>query len=206
MNWNFNVRDFVKSSFRHLIWLLFLCIACKSLFSTREPEPPVDPRSNWIPPLSADQVFLNLQNAIYDRNVENYIRCLVNPSFSNRNYRFEADPEIAANYSEVFQDWSLEKEETMIQQAFSLVPADSASILTFTENIREVVLSDSAIMVKKYRLELHHLQSTMPSVYEGQVEGWLAPDQRGEWSIYRWIDNGITGLPSWSLLKASLGG
>ena len=94
----------------------------------------------------------------------------------------------------------------MIQQAFSFVPVDSVSLLLFTEDIREVVLSDSAVMVKEYKLELHHIQTTLPSVYEGNAELWLAPDQRGEWSIYRWIDNGITGFPSWSLLKASLGG
>ena len=61
----------MRNGCRHLIWILIFYVACKSLFSTREPESPVDPRSNWIPPLSADQVFLNFQNAIYDRHVEN---------------------------------------------------------------------------------------------------------------------------------------
>ena len=196
----------MRNGCRHLIWILVFYVACKSLFSTREPESPVDPRSNWNPPLSADQVFLNLQNAIYDRHVENYIRCLVNPSYSHRNYQFEADAEIHETYSEIFLSWDISKEEAVIQQAFSLVPADSTCVLSFIENVREIVVSDSAIVVKKYKLELHHIQSTLPIIYEGQVEWWLAPDQRGEWSIYHWIDNGISGLPSWSLLKASLGG
>ena len=187
-------------------WIFILLVACDSLFSTREPEPPEDPRSPWIPPLSPEQVLMNLQNAVYDQNVENYIRCLVNASFSQRRYNFEPDPEVATNYPEVFQEWDVSKEEAVIQQAFSLLPSDSTSTLLFTEDIREVIAADSAVMVKRYQLEFHHIQSTLPSVYGGHMELWMAPDQRGEWSIYRWIDNGTAGFPSWSLLKAAFGG
>ena len=196
----------MKFSHVSISWIFILLVACESLFSTREPEPPKDPRSPWIPPLSPEQVLLNFQNAVYDRNVENYIRCLVNVSFSQRSFTFEPDPEVSANYPEVFQEWEVSKEEGVIQQAFSLVPSDSTSHLQFTEDISEIIAPDSAVIVKKYQLALHHIQSTLPSVYEGHVELWMAPDERGEWSIYRWIDNGITGFPSWSLLKASLGG
>ena len=189
-----------------LTCLLLLSTACKSLFSTREPESPEDPRSEWIPPLSADQVFINLQSSISDRNVENYIRCLVDASFSDRTYHFEPDPEVAANYAEIFRSWDLSKEEAVIQQAFSRLPPDSAGFLLFTEDVRETMASDSAVIVKKYLLELHHVQTGLSTVFEGYMEAWLAPDQRGEWSVYHWIDNGLTGQPSWSLLKASLGG
>ena len=186
---------------------LFICIltACE-IFSTREPEPPEDPRTPWIPPLSPEQVLINLQTAVSGRHVENYVRCFVNSSFSDKRFYFEPDPEVAANYAEIFLDWDLDKEEAVMQQAFALVPADSSSFLLFTEDIREVIASDSTVMVKQYRLELHHIQTGMSNAYEGQMEIWLAPDQRGEWSIYRWIDNGILGDPPWSLLKASLGG
>ena len=196
----------MKISIKHFIGILLLFFACDSLFSTRDPELPVNPQSNWIQPLSADQVLINLQNAISDRNVENYTRCIVNPLYSSRVYRFDADSEVAANHPDVFQSWDRDKEKIVMQQAVSMVPSDSAFYLAFIEEIQEIVVSDSAIIVRKYRLGLHHTESSLPNVYEGHVEFWLAPDKQGEWSIYRWIDNSVTDCPSWSLLKASLGG
>jgi hypothetical protein len=192
------------------IGLILICVcvlACDSLFTTREPEDPKGTQSNWIPPLNPDQVLLNLQNAMFERNVENYIRCLVNPLYSNRVFRFDPDPEIAANYPDVFATWDRSQEETVIQQAFSIVPADSASFLQFTEDVQEIIAADSAVYIREYRLELHHGQSGLDVVYEGYVEFRLIPDDRGEWTIVHWIDN-RTGEtePPWSLLKASLGG
>ncbi len=185
--------------------MILLLVGCKSIFSTRKPEPPVTSQSSWIPPLNPDQVLINLENAISERNVENYIRCIVNSSFSKRTFRFDPDPRVFADYPELFKNWNRDKEEAVIKQAFSLVPIDSVSFLNFTEEIKEIVASDSAVFVRKYRLEFHHTQSNLPKVYEGQVEYWLAPDQRGEWSIYRWIDNGLAKSSSWSFLKAALG-
>jgi len=186
--------------------MILLLVGCKSIFSTRKPEPPVTSQSSWVPPLNPDQVLINLENAISERNVENYIRCIVNSSFSKRTFRFDPDPRVLADYPELFKNWNRDKEEAVIKQAFSLVPIDSVSFLNFTEEIKEIVASDSAVFVRKYRLEFHHTQSNLPKVYEGQVEYWLAPDQRGEWSIYRWIDNGLAKSSSWSFLKAALGG
>lgn len=191
---------------KHFCFFLFMILGCKSPFSTREAEPPKTPQSSWTPAHSPYQVLSNMQKAILERNVENYLRCLVDTSYSDKTFSFDPDPEVAANYPGIFVAWNKEKEMTVIQQVFSLVPTDSTSFLKFKEEIREIVASDSAVFARGYRLELHHMQSTLPMVYEGQVELWLVPDQRGEWATYRWIDNSVTGFPSWSLLKASLGG
>jgi hypothetical protein len=196
----------MKPAISLIILLSLFFVHCDSLFSTREPELPVNPQSSWVPPLSAEQVLANLQNAIFERNLENFTRSLVNPSSGIRTFRFDPDPEVASNYAVVFQDWNQDKERSVMQQAFALVPTDSTLFLAFIENIQEVIVSDSAVLVRKYRLELHHGESSLPSDYEGISEFWLSPDQQGEWSIYRWIDNRVSGLPSWSLLKASLGG
>lgn len=196
----------MKSFRKYLVWFFLLFLACDSLFSTREPESPKNPQSSWKPPLSPEQVLPNLQSAIFERNLENYVRCLVDPSFSDRIFYFNPDPEVNANYAEVFNSWNRDKERTVMQQAFSIVPTDSVSYVQFTDETWEIVVPDSAVLVSQYRLELHHTQSTLPSVYKGHVTLSLASDRRGEWSIYRWIDNGVSGFSSWSLLKASLGG
>ena len=196
----------MKTCWIYLFVISLSILGCKSIFSTRKPEPPITSQSSWIPPLNPGQVLVNLKNAISERNVENYIRCIVNPSFSKKTFHFSPDPKVAADYPELFKNWNRDKEEAVIKQAFSLVPTDSISFLDFTEGIKEIVTSDSAVFVRRYRLELHHTQSNLPRVYEGQAEFWLAPDQRGEWSIYQWIDNGLVKSSSWSFLKAALGG
>ena len=180
--------------------------ACTNPFALRDPEPPVDTQSTWVPPLSPEQVMENFQNAVMEKNVENYVRCLADGSQDARSFRFVPDPEVAANYPTVFTAWSRETEEAVVQQAFSIVPGDSSSLLSFPEEVQEVMASDSAIFVRGYRLELQHTREGLASVYEGLGEFRMAPGQGGEWSIYHWIDNRIGDVPSWSRLKASLGG
>ena len=198
----------MKIHYRMGVFLLcLLVITCDGLFSTREPEPPQGTQSNWIPPLNPEQVLLNLQNAMFERNVENFVRCIVNPSYSSRIFGFDPDPEIAANYPEVFAGWGRSQEEAVIQQAFSIMPVDSASFLRFTEEVQEVIAPDSAVFIREYRLELHHGRPDVNEVYEGFVEFRLIPDDRGEWAIAYWIDNRKNeNFPPWSLLKASFGG
>jgi hypothetical protein len=189
------------------ILILGFLLSCEFPFSMREPEDPKNPHSNWMQPNAPDIVLLNLQNAITDRNSDNFMRCLVDPQYGLRSYYFEPDDKVAADYPGIFLDWNRSQEQTVIQQAFSLVHADSITFLIFPEDIQEIIASDSAVFSKKYHFELHHNQTTLDSVsYEGYVEFWLSPDNRGEWSIYRWIDESLSGKASWSLLKALLGG
>jgi len=184
-----------------LFGIMIIFCACRSPFSTREPETPVENQSSWMPPLSPELVLTNLQNAILERNSENFIRCL---SSAERTYTFTPDPDVMANYGEIFNNWNITNEQTVIQQVFSLVPSDSSAFLIFPVDVREVPGADSTIFLKKYLLEIHSLQDDLPKIYEGQVEYWLYPNTQGEWSIYKWIDFTLGGSQSWSYLKALL--
>lgn len=189
-----------------LTLLLAAVTACTNPFALREPESPIDAQSTWVPPLGPEQLMVNFRNAVMEKNVDHYVRCLADAAQDSRRFRFEPDPEVAANYPNVFAAWSRETEETVMQQTFSIVPGDSSSLLSFPEDVRQVMASDSAIFVRRYRLELQHTRDGLASVYEGLGEFRMAPDQGGEWSIYHWIDNRVGDSPSWSHLKASLGG
>ena len=189
-----------------LILLLLLILGCMNPFSIRDSEPPINTQSSWIPPLTPEELLENFSIAVQEKNVDNFMRCLADATQDLRVFHFDPDPEVAANYPNVFTEWSRDTEEAVMQQAFSIVPNDSVSLLSFTEDIQDVVASDSAIFVRRYRLELHHTQDGLAAIYEGHGEFRMAPDQGGEWSIYHWIDNRVSDLPSWSQLKASLGG
>ena len=190
--------------FAFLFFCLFL--ACQNPFALREPEPPIFSRSSWIPPLSPEKVLVNLQNAVAERDIQNYTRCLADPAYSSRAFVFEPDPETAADRPSVFVQWGVDRERAVMQQAFSSVPSDSTCSLLWTKVVREIVAPDTAVFVRQYRMDIRHGPAPFPSRVEGQAEFRLAADRRGEWMIYRWTDNATAGSVSWSRLKAALGG
>lgn len=192
-----------------LVFILFglvIVIACESPFSIREPEAPKTVRSTWVPPYSPDLVLTNMKNAISERNVENYVRCLIDTAYSQRNFLFEPSPDVAATHPVIFSVWSQIAEQNLMQQVNSLVPSDSIFYVNFIEEGTDIISADSAVFNRSYHLEVHHTEGNIPSVFEGYSQFWIAPDDRGEWAIYRWIDNNSNTLPTWSSLKASIGG
>jgi hypothetical protein len=191
-------------SSRLVLAAVFLA-GCRNPFSTRTPEPPVT-SAGWTPPLHPEEVLDRLQEAVNGRNADYFIRCFSDPAYTGRLYQFEPDPETAAAHPEIFRSWNRDKEQAVMQQAFYLTPKDSACSLTWTASVREFITPDSAVFVRRYRLALHHGRQNLPPVYEGDAEFWLAEDRSGAWAVYRWIDNSVSGPPSWSFLKASLGG
>jgi hypothetical protein len=196
----------MKIVLKLLIMPILFCMGCGNPFSIRNAEEPVNPSSSWTPPHSAEEVLTNLIKAIEERNIENYMRCLIDSSNSNAVFRFDPDPILAVEYASVFSDWNDQKEKVVMNLAFSKVPTDSLSKLVFTEDIKEISTPDSVVFIKKYRLELHHTDVSLPVEYRGQVEFWLTEDRQGWWAIYRWIDNSISDYRSWSYLKAVLSG
>lgn len=196
----------MKVILKRWIGLILFFIGCGNPFSIRDAEPPKNPSSNWIPPYSAEEVLLNFISAVKERNINNYMRCLIDTANSNAVFNFIPDPIVAAEYPSVFTTWDTEKENTIMNLAFSQVPSDSISTLEFTEDIEEIITPDSVVFIKKYHLTLHHTESSYPTIYEGQAEFWLAEDQQGWWAIYHWIDNSISEYRPWSYLKAVLSG
>ena len=184
---------------------LLVLSAC-DLFSTREPEPPETRQSTWEPPLDAAQALINLQAAVYEHHLENFMACLVDPAYSERPFVFEPDPETASAYPGRFVGWSCEAESRVMQQAFSLVGQSGTASLKLTQEAEEHPSADLTLWSGQYRLELGHATEGLPMVFEGHVIWHLAPDSRGYWSIFQWRDNALAGESSWSALKAALGG
>lgn len=190
------------------IWILIFGVTgCKNPFSTRKPEFPETAQSSWIPAHSPEQVLINIQNAIAERNVEKYIRCLSDSASKGRDFRFDPDLEVATQFPGMFTRWNLEKEEMVFRQVCALVPKDSVFSLSWEEIRQEFTTSDTAVFVRRYQIEAHYTQDhfSIPNVYKGIAEFRLIENRQGEWVIYRWIDNAVSGFKSWSFLKASFG-
>ncbi len=178
-------------------------IACANPFTTRDPEPPGQNPSTFIPPTTPEFVFINVQNAIRERNVENYIRSLVDTTRSSQRFAFVPDQGVAANHPGVFTSWGLADERRYLTNLLQATPADSGRSLLFTEVDRDEGAS-SAIIEQRYVLVIRHTRQRgiLPSMFLGQSKFFLERNTTGDWAIYRWEDfsDGINS--SWSELKA----
>jgi hypothetical protein len=190
-----------------LIGLSLWWIACQSPFSMRKAENPAGIQTNWEPAHSSSQLIDNFGAAVDERDPEKFIRCLLDTAYSERRFVFVPDPGVLETHAPTFADWSVKKEEAVMRQAFLLVPQDSICQLFFTEKLQEILSPDTAVVIQQYRFELHHSQTGLPRRFEGQITLRMAEDRRGEWVIYRWEDrSSVADEPTWSVLKASLGG
>lgn len=187
---------------------VILCLAgCKSPFATRTPEPPETEQTIWTAARSPEEVFENLAAAISDRNADHYIRSFVDVIYANQTFHFIPEQEVQNRYPDLFTQWDLTKERTVMDQVFQAISSDSVCSLVLSDPINEVSGGDSVITLREYTLRLHHQLPGIPTLFEGRVEFRLLEDQRGEWVIYHWTDYRLTeDAEPWSVLKAALGG
>ncbi len=183
--------------------LIIVGLACENPFSTRKAEPP-DTRnpSTFVPPTNPEFVFINLEFAVLERNVENYIRSFVDSTRSQERFNFVPDQGVEAVNPGTFINWNLERERRYLSQVLQDTPADSVRNLSFeVESSSET--SRTATFTQNYELIFKHtLGGNIPSEFRGQSKFWLERNDTGDWAIYRWEDftNGVD--PSWSELKA----
>jgi len=199
-----------ETSFRSKIVLLTLIACflffCKNPFSTRTPEPPENQqRTNWIQPTDSRDVLTNLQNAIKDKNLTNYINCFTNTPKNSRHFGYKPDNNALIRYPGVWSNWKLEHEQTYITNVFHAVPNDSLISLIYLGEGVENPLPDSTIIIRDYELNIGHNRNPdqFPKKVKGRTEFRLSENNDGFWAIYFWIDDSFEGSPSWSDLKAS---
>jgi len=191
----------------HIILVLsfVICLFCKNPFATREAEPPSTSQSSWRFPTDAAIVLDNLKSAFREKNVENYLKCLVD---SNSLFKFIPDEFEASNNTGIFEYWDLSLEQTYINKLFTSIPDDSIRTLLFYE-LRISDFPDSVQIRADYTMDIHHvLSNSFPKQAKGKVDFWFNR-RNGYWVITRWqdhetiIDSSSTRLSSWSTIKAS---
>lgn len=182
-----------------LVGLLAAFMGC-DVFSTRDPKKPTTGSSTFIPPTSFDLVLTNLQNAITERNTENYLRCFVDTLSSNRSFQFIPTASAAGRYATVFSAWSLQSERSYFSSLAALTPTSAASSL-FLSGGFSIVSSDSAVYNGDYQLTFPHGIAGVSESFRGNVQFVLATDRNSFWSIVRWIDNTTGSEVAWSELK-----
>ncbi|HMS64140.1 MAG TPA: hypothetical protein PKD83_02670 [Ignavibacteria bacterium] len=179
----------------------FLIFTGCGLFSTRTVEPPSEPRSTYIQPTSPDIVLTNLNFSITEKNLDNYMRCLADPAFSVRVFRYFPDA-VSLSLYPVFLTWNLTNERNYYSNLISFTNQTSTSNL-FLSNITVNTGIDSAIVDSDYILVFDHNNQNVPKQFKGKLRFIMGIDSRSLWSIHSWYDfineNNDT---TWSVLKA----
>lgn len=176
-------------------------MACQNPFATREAEEPSQERTNRDIPSDPETVMRNLQSAISEMNVDNYMFCFLN---SAQDFQFVPDPFVKENNPGLFDAWDDASEKGYFTQLANYLPNDSLSMLLLTVVSTED-FQDSVLLRRKYDLLLRHTYSDKISNRAvGQCDFWLV-QKDGYWYIKRWLDFGTSDAACWSSIKAGFG-
>jgi hypothetical protein len=182
-----------------LLALLAFLLGC-GIFEPREPEEPTQSGLNFIPPTDPEIVITNLQAAVDQKNIANYMSCFTDPQRQNHPFVFFPSAEGSAQYGAVLNNWSRLKEEEYFTNLIAQSPENAFSnlLLSLTSS---VVTADSVVYEFDYSLTFQHADPGFPQTGRGRLQFTIGVDNSNFWTIHRWIDYKTTDDPTWSLFK-----
>jgi len=192
----------LQEKFNKILIIGIIVICGCGLFDSRSVEPPSEPRSTYLQPTSPDIVITNLNFAIAEKNLDNYLRCFTDSNFSQRRFRYFPDAISLSSYP-VFQTWSLTNERNYYSNLISFTNTNSSSNL-FLSNTTFNSGIDSAIVDSDYILIFDHNKQNVAKIAKGKLRFIMGVDSRSLWSVHGWYDfinqNNDT---TWSVIKAN---
>jgi hypothetical protein len=176
-------------------------IGC-DIFDTRDPEPPSQSSSSYVPATEPSLVFTNMSNAFRDLNSLNYLKSFADSATAGRGFSFEPTPQAKVKYSGVFLLWNRQSEQQYFDNLKSKIPSGSSASLVFQTLSVQSLQSDSAQYEATYTLTASHSVAAVPKIATGKAQFLLLADRSRNWVIWRWIDvpTGTSGF-AWSDLK-----
>lgn len=198
-----NQRDLLYLLKKINILLIFsVIISGCGLFGLREVENPTESRSNFTPPTTPDLVMVNLSNAVIDKDLNNYLQCIVDTGLTTKKFLFTADIASQIQYP-IFQNWQITNEKNYFFNLITLSGMQSTSLLFFSSMVSNTY-SDSAVYDMEYLLRFDHPKTTVAKTLKGKLRFVLVINSRNLWAISRWIDFKNTDTDTtWSVLKAN---
>jgi len=178
---------------------LFLTAGC-GLFGPRDPEPPNQSSLNFLPPTEPSLVIANLQNAVDQKNVQNYASCFADPLAGGRVYVFIPSPEASAQYGPALSGWTAAQEQSYFQNLVARSPSTAFASLLLT-NKDSLVTSDSVVYGYHYVFTFVHNDPGFPKIAQGNLQFTISNDKKNFWSISRWVDFKTGNDITWSVFK-----
>lgn len=166
-----------------------------SLFSTREPEPPITSSGTFSQPDTPEQVIENIENAVRELNTLNYRRSL------SENLDFQ--PTASAEAREpIFASWERAQEEQYFSALVSAAAMNTGHSLTLNDRSLTLVSPTEFVLDATYVLSVNHRRTEAPTEVQGRLQWSLVQQPDGLWSLETWIDQELGPVPTWSDLKA----
>lgn len=187
----------------HLAGLLLIVVllGC-NIFETRDPEPPSQSSSSYVPATEPSLVFSNMSNAFRDLNSLNYVKSFADSSTSGRGFSFEPTPQAKVKYTGVFLLWNRQSEQQYFDNMRSRIQSGSTATLVFQSLSVQSLQSDSAQYEATYTLTVPHSVAAVSKAATGKAQFFLLADRSRNWVIWRWVDLPTgTSNAAWSDLK-----
>ena len=181
-----------------VISLSLFCITC-NLFETRDPEEPSESSFNYVPATVPSIVLSNLQNAIAQKSIENYMSNFSDSTVTNRRFTFTPSPEASAQYPNI-RSWSYTDEREYFQNLIATAIANGFSSLLLTAK-DSLITPDEANYNFDYIFTFEHTDPGFLTTAGGHLQFIMATDQSGIWTIYQWNDFETTADITWSSFK-----
>lgn len=178
-------------------WILIgWVVALSACFDVRPVEPPGVGSSDWVSPTDYQILLENLKASLAQQNTQNYLRC-----FDEEGFSFEPAASLRVDNASLWASWSLQDEQTYLDKLFVELTAVSGNSLILEEVDLQDVSADSLRYLGRYTLRMNHPDTSLTTLFRGQVQWTLKVNEFNEWSIHRWTDLEVARDSSWSLLK-----
>lgn len=181
-----------------ILFLIPLVSAC-DLFLTREAEEPDQGKSNFQNAFEPEIVIENLKNSFTDKNVQDYLSCFVDTSFSGRRFLFQPSSEVISQYQFLAEGWNIQDEQRYFNSVTASIPTDFPILLSFSDESYSRS-GDTVIYSATYLINLP-INQPESSIYQGNLQFYMTNDALSVWVIYYWQDIKLPNIPSWSELK-----
>jgi hypothetical protein len=186
-------------SFISFIIISLTLIGC-DLFSTRDSEKPVTPRTTYEFPATPQAVINNLTNSFIEKDIQNQLSCLADSNFSNKSYLFIPSSGSAVIYPGFATAWDRKSENQYLTNLFAQVKDNEKIAMTLSDASLHTY-GDSALYAAHYTLTIPKKNNSVAAVYQGEMHLSLIQDSRPVWVIYLWQDIKTSDVPNWSDLR-----
>lgn len=179
-----------------LFWIVLGTLLLSACFTVRDVEPPNQVNSDWVSPTDYEILLQNLRTAISQTNVQNYLRC-----FNRDSFVYQPVAALYNNNESIWANWALQDEQTYLENAFADLSVNSGQSLLLEEQDLQDVTPDSLRYVGGYTLRINHTDTSLTTLFKGQIQLTIKRNSFNEWEIHRWTDIQLAEDSSWSNLK-----
>lgn len=144
----------------------------------------------------------NLQSAIDQKNIVNYMGCFADPSKGNLPFVFIPSADAGALYAGALTGWSYEDEQSYFQNLIARSPVQAFSSLSLALKT-STISADSVVYSCDYVLVFEHTDPGFPRTARGALQFTVRVDDSNFWMIQRWVDFKTTTDISWSHFKGN---